>query len=432
MAASITFSLPLETVAAVQRAEGLEKALQGLSLTQTPEESVIYDIVRGVANQVNGVSHTDPSISVSGLDTHDTILAMISAERLSPHINEAIHLTIVDHATDEELDMIASPEDTLVAVTARYASILMRPHYNMTFSFEDGEKIPLYALGSHRFQAYSSDDVHCAQTLRTLGITNQHRNVIHVCVGTIVITVSDPTDLSRRDQMLTFPIAARFEELAQDYAQTVGAEVYELIFSVPIDFTRDLEITSSCEDLWQKSLHQLGITEGDYITVKSKIDTTYDMTFTVRDAMHTTKSFTLANFETVRTLDHKFQRPYPGTKDLDFELEGFVFSTRSVGGHTLEQVGIYDGAVVHVRPYERVRQKPTAQTTSFTPDDRQTNGTDSVRSLGDSVLHSDLNSSKYGGWTGFGDSVRSRTGSADSDTRNIIRDYARDQDPLIK
>ncbi|KAK0807515.1 hypothetical protein LTR91_026225 [Friedmanniomyces endolithicus] len=432
MAASITFSLPLETVAAVQRAEGLEKALQDLSLTQTPEDSVIYDIARGVVNQANAVSHTDPSISVSKLDTHDPNLAVIIAERLSPRINEAIHLTIVDHATDEELDMIASPEDTLVAVTARYASILMRPHYNMTFSFEDGEKIPLYSLGSHRFQAYSNHDVHCAQTLRTLGITNQHRNVIHACVGTIFITVSDPTDLSRRDQMLTFPIAARFEELAHDYAQTVGAEVYELIFSIPIDFTRNLDITSSCEDLWQKSLHQLGITEGGYITVKSKIDTTYDMTFTVRDAMHTTKSFTLANFETVRTLDYMFQRPYSGTKDLDFELEGYVFSARSVGSHTLEQVGIYDGAVVHVRPYERVRQKHTTHITSFTLDDRRTNGSDSVRSLGGSVRHADLNSSKYGGWTGFGDLVCSRTGSPDSDTRNIIRDYARDQDPLIK
>ncbi|KAK0346038.1 hypothetical protein LTR59_007310 [Friedmanniomyces endolithicus] len=402
MAASITFSLPLETVAAVQRAEGLEKALQDLSLTQTPEDSVIYDIARGVVNQANAVSHTDPSISVSKLDTHDPNLAVIIAERLSPRINEAIHLTIVDHATDEELDMIASPEDTLVAVTARYASILMRPHYNMTFSFEDGR----------RFLCIHLAVIDSRLTATTTSIALKH--------------------YARRDQMLTFPIAARFEELAHDYAQTVGAEVYELIFSIPIDFTRNLDITSSCEDLWQKSLHQLGITEGGYITVKSKIDTTYDMTFTVRDAMHTTKSFTLANFETVRTLDYMFQRPYSGTKDLDFELEGYVFSARSVGSHTLEQVGIYDGAVVHVRPYERVRQKHTTHITSFTLDDRRTNGSDSVRSLGGSVRHADLNSSKYGGWTGFGDLVCSRTGSPDSDTRNIIRDYARDQDPLIK
>ena len=87
---------------------------------------------------------------------------------------------------------------------------------------------------------------------------------------------------------------------------------------------------------------------------------------------------------------------------------------------------------MHVRPYERVRQKHTTHITSFTLDDRRTNGSDSVRSLGGSVRHADLNSSKYGGWTGFGDLVCSRTGSPDSDTRNIIRDYARDQDPLIK
>jgi len=72
--------------------------------------------------------------------------------------------------------------------------------------------------------------------------------------------------------------------------------------------------------------------------VNSKIDMTYDMTFTVRDAMHTTKSLTLANFETVRTLDHRFQYPYSGTKDLDFELGGYVFNARSAGSHTLEQV----------------------------------------------------------------------------------------------
>lgn len=97
--------------------------------------------------------------------------------------------------------------------------------------------------------------------------------MIHACVGTIVITVSDPKDLSKRDQMLTFPIAARFEELARDYAQTVGAEVYELIFSIPIDFTRDLEITSSCEDLWQKSLHQVSsVLSGEAQAVDAGID----------------------------------------------------------------------------------------------------------------------------------------------------------------
>lgn len=207
-------------VAEIQRSQGLGKALRKLLLAKTPEDRAIYEMARRVVNQVkalpdvptpksldapsgaatesgkvyrsedgtptstrhstmtfDGNQHTaanpsttpaDPSTSVSQPATYDPGLPVISAERSSPDVNEIIHLTIVDHATDEELDMIASPEDTLVAVTARYASILMRPHYNMTFSFKDGEKIPLYALGSHRFQAYSSDDVHCAQTLRTV------------------------------------------------------------------------------------------------------------------------------------------------------------------------------------------------------------------------------------------------------------------------
>ncbi len=73
--------------------------------------------------------------------------------------------------------------------------------------------------------------------------------------------------------MLTFPIAARFEELAHDYAQTVGAEVYELIFSIPIDFTRNLDITSSCEDLWQKSLHQVSsVLSGEAQAVDADVD----------------------------------------------------------------------------------------------------------------------------------------------------------------
>ncbi|KAK5138732.1 hypothetical protein LTR32_007768, partial [Rachicladosporium monterosium] len=244
MGASFTVSLPLEMVADIQRSRGLEKALQKLSLTEAPEDRAVYDMARLVVHKIKALSDVpapkslvttesvtvysnedatpdpsvrstttfsgtqnsaarpssapaDPFVPVSKSDTCDPDLPVAGAKRSSPPLDEAIHITIIDHAMGEKQDMVAYPEDTFVTVTQRYTSMVGRAYHNMSFSFEDGNKIPLYALGCDRFQAERvCEDADCALSLRALGITNQRRNMIHACEGTIDITVSNPTDLS--------------------------------------------------------------------------------------------------------------------------------------------------------------------------------------------------------------------------------------------
>ncbi|KAK1073949.1 hypothetical protein LTR12_006408 [Friedmanniomyces endolithicus] len=481
MAASITFSLPFETVAAVQRAEGLEKALQDLSLTQTPEDSVIYDIARRVVNQVNALSyvpvpnsldapsgamtesgkvyrsedgtptptphltttfdgnqHTaagpsttpaSPYTSVSTPATYDPNLPVASTKRPGSPNNEAIHITIVDHATDEKQDMVAFPEDTFVTVTQRYTSMVGRTYHNMTFSFEDGDEIPLYALGCNRFQAERiGEDADCALTFRMLGITNQRRNVIHACEGTIEITVSNPTDLSSHDEIFGFPVATQFGKLARRYAERIGTDVYELKFST----LRDNVESEVHSDFWRQSLHQLDISHGDTITVKPNMDDSHDMTFTLRYAMHKTTSITLASTETVSTLDRMVDRSSLGAKHVYFDLEGYVFSARSQGNSTIEGVFVTNGAVLDVRPYKWSRQTLADRARSYTREDYADDDTAFNCSPGGSIRQTQAENSKYSNLGIVAESGDARCVSPDSDTHRIFQDYARDQDPMVK
>ncbi|KAK1078393.1 hypothetical protein LTR33_007273 [Friedmanniomyces endolithicus] len=437
MGASFTVSLPLEMVADIQRSRGLEKALQKLSLTEAPEDRAVYDMARLVVHKIKALSDVpapkslvttesvtvysnedatpdpsvrstttfsgtqnsaarpssapaDPFVPVSKSDTCDPDLPVAGAKRSSPPLDEAIHITIIDHAMGEKQDMVAYPEDTFVTVTQRYTSMVGRAYHNMSFSFEDGNKIPVYALGCDRFQAERvCEDADCALSLRALGITNQRRNMIHACEGTIDITVSNPTDLSSHDEIFGFPVATQFGKLARVYAGRIGIDVYELKLSTLCDNV-EWEIHS---DLWRQSLHQLDISDGDTITVKPNTDDSHDMTFTLRYAMHKTTSITLASTET-------------------------VFVT--------------NGVVLDVRPYKWTRQTPTDQADSYTREDYADDDTGLNRSPGSFIRQTQAEVSQYSNSGVVAESGNARCVSPDSDTPRIFQDYARDVDPMVK
>ncbi|KAK1809148.1 hypothetical protein LTR12_016480 [Friedmanniomyces endolithicus] len=476
MGASFTVSLPLEMVADIQRSRGLEKALQKLSLTEAPEDRAVYDMARLVVHKIKALSDVpapkslvttesvtvysnedatpdpsvrstttfsgtqnsaarpssapaDPFVPVSKSDTCDPDLPVAGAKRSSPPLDEAIHITIIDHAMGEKQDMVAYPEDTFVTVTQRYTSMVGRAYHNMSSSFEDDNKIPLYALGCDRFQAERvCEDADCALSLRALGITNQRRNMIHACEGTIDITVSNPTDLSSHDEIFGFPVATQFGKLARVYAGRIGIDVYELKFSTLCDNV-EWEIHS---DLWRQSLHQLDISDGDTITVKPNTDDSHDMTFTLRYAMHKTTSITLASTETVSTLDRMVDRSSLGAKHVYFDLEGYVFSARSQGNSAIEGVFVTNGVVLDVRPYKWTRQTPTDQADSYTREDYADDDTDLNRSPGSFIRQTQAEVSQYSNSGVVAESGNARCVSPDSDTRRIFQDYARDVDPMVK
>ncbi|TKA62577.1 hypothetical protein B0A55_09061, partial [Friedmanniomyces simplex] len=433
----------------------LLKALQDLSLTQDVPIRVVHDIARGVVNQVNALpyvlapkvfnvpapapihtiqaynsgdgtptpglgsaapygckQHTAPRPSSSLTDpffpgTKSSVCTPTPSDSLGPiecrHVspNKTVRFLIVHYAMGDKQDMVSDLEDTFEFVAEGYASTLGIPKSDITFTFEHGTVISLHDEPSHPpFGVYLS----AARTLRSLGITDGI--IILAEPKKITITVRD---LMMRDEVFTFRITTRFEKLGQEYADCVANAANELTFVISNHYYGTYDVDQSEKEAWGDNLHNLGIRDGDVVTVKPKFDPSYDISFTIRDAMNKESSFTIKSTTTVNDLAYQYGRKTETNMcTLQFELEGFVFGSYfggyGYGGDTIEQVGIYDGAIVTVRPYEQIQQESPAQTKS----------------------------SIHGGWGNGTESVGSRSDSPDFNTRKNVQRDTREQDPLAK
>ncbi|TKA59199.1 hypothetical protein B0A55_11627 [Friedmanniomyces simplex] len=427
MAAFFTVSLPLETVAAIQRGDGLEKALQDLSLTQDVPTRVVHDIARGVVSQVNALPfvlapkgfnvpvpapiHTTQAYN-SGCATptpSPRLAATFGGKHTAPRPSSSqsdpffpVRFTIHGHLMMQEQSMAAKPEDTFESIAERYASILGIPQSDITFTFEDGTKIRLHDEPSQSRVGVRLSGTQTARTLRTLGITDG--TVIMAEPKMINITVRD---LMMKEEKFTFYTTDCFGQLGEVYADLIRIAANKLIFTVSSRYWGTFDVDQSEKEAWGDYLHNLGIRDGDVITVKPKVDPSYDISFTIRDAMNKESSFTLKSTATVDDLGDEYElRAWMRASTLQFELEGFVFGSYPAGHgeDTIEQIGIYDGALVTVRPYEQIQQESPAQTKS----------------------------SIHGGWGNGTESVGSRSDSPDFNTRKNVQRDTREQDPLAK
>ncbi|TKA61820.1 hypothetical protein B0A55_12393, partial [Friedmanniomyces simplex] len=289
------------------------------------------------------------------------------------------------------------------SIAERYASILGIPQSDITFTFEDGTKIRLHDEPSQSRVGVRLSGTQTARTLRTLGITDG--TVIMAEPKMINITVRD---LMMKEEKFTFYTTDCFGQLGEVYADLIRIAANKLIFTVSSRYWGTFDVDQSEKEAWGDYLHNLGIRDGDVITVKPKVDPSYDISFTIRDAMNKESSFTLKSTATVDDLGDEYElRAWMRASTLQFELEGFVFGSYPAGHgeDTIEQIGIYDGALVTVRPYEQIQQESPAQTKSSIYGDDMGNGTECVGS---------------------------RSVSPDFNTRKNVQSDTGEQDPLAK
>ncbi|KAK5738062.1 hypothetical protein LTR17_006305 [Elasticomyces elasticus] len=385
MSTVFSIRLSLDDISAIQRGEGIEQVLQTLSLAQTTPARVITNIAGGIMDQVNmlpyavlpkacnvsaptynrevplqrpfdmqgsgsaGVliqkQHTIPAFTVPPPAMTDPFWADTKPSTPRSPTPENPTITVHIRGPLGTTPMEANMRDSFESVAKRYASLVEIPISDITFTQRFGQRVLFY-------QDNFGDWPH---TLLTLGITDDTR--LTASVTEITVTIRD---LMLKEQALTLEMTSSFETLATVYAENDGAWTPDqLTFNISNDklgtFDIDMKATPF---LWEKSLYALGIWDGDVVVARPKLDTSYLIKFTVRDAMNRDQTVELKSTAIVEELGSKYQALTGlNVGALQFELDGFVLG-RSLGHitSTIEQAGIYQNAIVTVKPQKSAKQ----------------------------------------------------------------------------
>ncbi|KAK3066794.1 nuclear localization sequence binding protein [Teratosphaeriaceae sp. CCFEE 6253] len=174
-------------------------------------------------------------------------------------------------------------------------------------------------------------------------------------------------DLMRREKTFVVDEAATIPEAIGMYGDFFDVDTGKLTFAMAWPGRAPYH---TCETFRNATFKGLGIDNGTEvtITVQPKTDDSYRINFVVRDAMNVEHSLSLTNTCTVAKLDHEFRTYTWGIADvLQFELDGYQFGVyaQGRGGETIGNLGIYEGAIVTVRPYEAPKKRTEDESREF-------------------------------------------------------------------
>ncbi|KAK5720218.1 hypothetical protein LTR15_007491 [Elasticomyces elasticus] len=384
MSALFNVCVPFEVVAAIQRGEGVEQALQNLSITQDLPTRMVTDIARGVVAQVNAMPY---SVTLKSLNPSAPAFAPATAQDSTgfggdipsapaspftdPFVNdvkpiiltpdtpsldgdeEIITFDIYDPTTDSSLSFRAQSDKTFDRIATAYAGRFNLHKSAFIFTFQHGGEITLYDGPVHMPTADPN-------TLASLGIDNGMVLTARRSAANMKVTFRDQM---MKDTTLTFRPTSFFAYVANVYAGYGGlSSAQEYTFTVHGS-------TYDCGDHDQANftLEDMDVSDGDVIMVKPKVDESYMITFTVRDAMNREEVFEMKNNTLVRSLESEYCDMADLRADsVQFEIDGCeVAGGLQYGGPTIEEAGIYEGAVITVQ-----LRKPLPQERVFAEKDR--------------------------------------------------------------
>ncbi|KAK3641349.1 hypothetical protein LTR56_011377 [Elasticomyces elasticus] len=378
MSALFNVCVPFEVVAAIQRGEGVEQALQDLSITQDVPTRMVTDIARGVVAQVNAMPYSvtlknlnpsapafAPAASQTPTLFGEEIYSAPASPITSPSVkqvetviltplttvnNDKVNFEIYNPVTETTIFFLAKAHCTFDRVTTTYAERVGFHKSEFTFTFQDGKHVPA------RFAMQSS-------TLQSLGITE----------GTVIVAKSLPYDIAitirdftMNEEQFTFTSTDTFARLAQVHATTYGYPCSgHVTYTIASWNAGSYDISEDAnKGLWGSTLDQLKISEHDLIIVKLKVDKSYMITFTVRDAMNRDEVLEMKNNALVSNLEAKYcEMTGLSANTLRFKIDGCDYESGLCWSvDTIEDVGIYDGAVVNVQP---AKQNHTNQNSMY-------------------------------------------------------------------
>ncbi|KAK4889583.1 hypothetical protein LTR27_011661 [Elasticomyces elasticus] len=384
MSALFNVCVPFEAVAAIQCGEGVEQALQTLSITQDVPTRMVTDIARGVVAQVNAMPYTvtlkslNPSASafapaasqtptLFGEEIYSAPVSPItspSIKQVEPVVltpsttvnNDKMNFEIYNPVTETTIPFLAKAHCTFDRVTTMYAERVGFHKSEFRFTFQNGEHVPVYQGPVHRFAMQPS-------TLQSLGITEGTVIVAKPLPYDITITIRDFT---MNEEQFRFTSTDTFARLAQVHAAAYGYPGSgHVTYTIASWNAGNYDISEDAsKDLWGSTMDQLKISEHDLIIVKLKVDKSYMIKFTVRDAMNRDEVLEMKNNALVGNLEAKYCEITGLSADtLRFKTDGRDYESGLCWSvDTIEEVGIYEGAVVHVQP---AKQNPTNQNSMY-------------------------------------------------------------------
>ncbi|KAK3647108.1 hypothetical protein LTR56_008276 [Elasticomyces elasticus] len=376
MSALFNVCVPFEVVAAIQRGEGVEQALQTLSITQDMPTRMVTDIARGVVAQVNAMPY---SVTLKSLSPSAPAFAPAPAQDptgfgddmpsapaspfTDPFVNdvkpiiltpdtpsldgdrEIITFDIYDPTTDDSLSFRTQSDKIFECVATAYAGRFDLDKSAFTFTCEDGLKISLY------------DELGWLTTLASVGIREGTTIIAERSAVEMNVTFRDTM---MKDKTLTFNPTNMFAYVAHRYAHHGGlSSIEQYTFTVHGS-------TYDCGDHDQSeiTLEDMEVHDGDVIMVKPKVDESYMITFTVRDAMNREEVFEMKHDSFISSLKAKYcDIADLRTDAVQFEIDGCEVAGGPQYGFTIEEAslaGIYEGAVITVQ-----LRKPSAQKQAF-------------------------------------------------------------------
>ncbi|KAK5739440.1 hypothetical protein LTR17_005345 [Elasticomyces elasticus] len=276
MSTVFSIRLSLDDIAAIQRGEGFEQALENLSFSQTTPARVITNIAGGIMDQVNMLpyavvpkacnnsapaynrevplqrpfdthgsgsadvfdqrQHTIPAFTVpppqSMTDPFwtDKKPAVFAAKPFTTD-NATITIHIEGNSSLTTRSLEAKMRDTIESVVQRYASAIEIPKSEITLTYSFGKPVPL-----HQEDGWS-------HTLLTLGAVDGMRLDALTTEITVIVR-----DLMLKEQVLTLDMMSTFEALATVYAGNDGSwSSDQLTFNVSNDKlgTFDIDMKAS-------------------------------------------------------------------------------------------------------------------------------------------------------------------------------------------
>ncbi|KAK5675918.1 hypothetical protein LTS10_011650 [Elasticomyces elasticus] len=378
MSALFNVCVPFEVVAAIQRGEGVEQALQNLSITQDEPTRMVTDIARGVVAQVNAMPYSvtlknlnpsapafAPAASQTPTLFGEEIYSAPASPITSPSIkqvepviltpsttvnNDKMNFQIYNPVTETAISFLAKAHCTFDRVTTMYADRVGFHKSRFTFTFQDGKHVPARSAMQ-------------PSTLQSLGITE----------GTVIVAKSLPYDIAiticdftMNEEQFTFTSTDTFARLAQVHATTYGyPSSGHVTYTIASWHAGNYDISEDAsKDLWGSTLGELKISEHGLIIVKLKVDESYMISFTVRDAMNRVENLEMKN--TASIVD--FEADYYGLTGLSanilqFKLDECQLRSSRLGysKSTIENAGIYEGAVITVQPRDVANQNRADQ-----------------------------------------------------------------------
>ncbi|KAK4952091.1 hypothetical protein LTR10_010011 [Elasticomyces elasticus] len=392
MSALFNVCVPFEVVAILQRAEGVEQALQNLAISQDVPTRMVTDIARGVVAQVNAMPYSitlkslNPSAlafapatvqdpvglgedmpSATASPTMTDFLPEFRAATASPLTDpfvtggkptvltpstdtyvDKVNFTIHNPVTDNVITFRARTHVLFDKVATTYAARFDLLKSAFVFTFRNGVQLSL------------SDDPVSWSTPRRPDLA-----MLDITEGAVIIAKRLPFEINvtfrdrmMREETLTCMSTDSFIDVAHECAYRCGHRFGgNFTYGIPTSqggiYHYDID-----EDANGDNLEKLGIDDGAVITMKPKVDESYNITYTIRDAMNRGESFEMNSTTTVAELVASYiERTRYSTGALQFELDGVIFGStdHGVGGVSIEVFGIYDHALIKVQPLEQMK-----------------------------------------------------------------------------